>query len=410
MTQLVRPIKNRQEYEAAVARAAELIALEPPEESPEADELELLEMVIQKFDAERHCHWPLSPLEAIQFRMQQMNLTRKDLEPFLGSMSRVSEVLAGKRPLTVQMIRRLHEGLGIPAKSLIGSEPPSTADDDSLLRDTERFPLKEMQDRGLFGARNLNLATLRAESRELVSAWMRTVPRTVGSAPLLRAPLHQTGTRTMDPYALRVWQLLVIQEARAQNVRTAYKPAAIDAAWMREVAKLSTAYEGPKLAQEFLSHHGICLVVVEHFHRTYLDGAAMLDGDRPIVALTLRHDRADNFWFALLHELAHVAQHLSTNRLFLADNLDDGLRATQSEEREADAMAQQALIPQEMWDQSAVKSTHSIADALELANQAQVNPAIVAGRLRYVTGNWRLLSGLIQSAGSVRRHFQGQLS
>ena len=80
---------------------------------------------------------------------------------------------------------------------------------------------------------------------------------------------------------------------------------------MREVAQLSVYEDGPRRAQERLAAHGIALVIERHLPRTHLDGAALclLDG-RPVIGLTLRYDRIDNFWFSLMHELAHVSLHL----------------------------------------------------------------------------------------------------
>jgi HTH-type transcriptional regulator/antitoxin HigA len=83
---------------------------------------------------------------------------------------------------------------------------------------------------------------------------------------------------------------------------------------------------------------GITLVTVPHFKGTYLDGAAILDNGRPIVALTLRHDRLDNFWFVLTHELAHVAKHLDEAHPLFTDNLDSPDEQDRVE-READEMA-----------------------------------------------------------------------
>ena len=81
--------------------------------------------------------------------------------------------------------------------------------------------------------------------------------------------------------------------------------------FLTQVARLSWSDDGPRAAQEFLAQHGIPLVIERHLPRTYLDGAALRLGDgRPVVALTLRYDRIDGFWFCLLHELAHVGRHL----------------------------------------------------------------------------------------------------
>ena len=91
---------------------------------------------------------------------------------------------------------------------------------------------------------------------------------------------------------------------------------------MREVAQLSVYEDGPRRAQQRLAAHGIALVIERHLPRTHLDGAALclLDG-RPVIGLTLRYDRIDNFWFSLMHELAHVSLHLDCheNDLFIDD-------------------------------------------------------------------------------------------
>lgn len=214
----------------------------------------------------------------------------------------------------------------------------------------------------------------------------------------------------MDTHALLVWRALVVNKARKSPPRSAYKPGCVTSAWLRDLAKLSSFDGGPRLAKEYLSKHGICLVFEKHFKQTYLDGAAMLDAEQPIVALTLRHNRVDNFWFALLHELLHVAKHLTVNHLFIADNFEDKTRTGQREEDEADAGAQDALIPAKLWAKAAVRTSHALDDALELAHDAGIHPAIVAGRLRHETGNWRLLSGLVSDAGSVRQFFEEELA
>lgn len=402
----VRPIRSRAQYDAAIERLDVLMSTDPESGSADDDELELLQMVIGRYDEEHAKDWPLSPIEAIEFRMQQNGLEKKDLEPFLGSLSRVSEILSGRRELTVGMIRKLHEGLGIPAKSLIGSSRLSEGSDFTD-EDYERFPLKEMQDRGLFPVRNLSLGSLRTKARELMTPLIRQAG--MASPALLRAPLHQSGNRTMDDFALQAWKLLVMDKARATDVRGTYKAGLITPSWLRSIAKLSVFDDGPRLAQEQLSRSGIRLVIVRHFSKTYLDGAAMLDDKGPIVALTLRHDRVDNFWFALLHELKHVGSHLVGSRLFIADNLDDKARHEQTEEDEADKAAQEALIPSELWERAPVRLSHSMEDAIALAEEAEVHPAIVAGRVRFATGNWRLLSSLISSAGPVSGHFEQQL-
>jgi len=113
----LRPIRTQADYKAALKTISSL--LDAPEGSKEAGMLEVLSVLVEAYEEEHHPVDPPDPIEAIKFRMEQMGLARRDLEPYLGSRARVSEVLNRKRPLSVEMIRRLNAGLGIPAEILI---------------------------------------------------------------------------------------------------------------------------------------------------------------------------------------------------------------------------------------------------------------------------------------------------
>jgi HTH-type transcriptional regulator/antitoxin HigA len=110
-------IKNAAEHEAALARLEAIFDAELG--TPEGDEAELLTLLIERYERELYAISPPNPIEAIKFRMEQAGLRPKDLVPYLGSASKVSEVLSGKRPLSLAMIRKLVAGLGIPAETLL---------------------------------------------------------------------------------------------------------------------------------------------------------------------------------------------------------------------------------------------------------------------------------------------------
>lgn len=400
MAMNIKIIKSEKDYQAAMSRLSDLMSRDPKPGSKEEDELELLSLVIHDFERQTVPPVKADPIESILFRMDQMGLTRKDLTKYIGSISKVSEVLSRKRPLSLPMIRRLHQGLDIPAdiliedvetdRSLVESEPAI---------DFSRFPLKEMYERGCFGTFEGNAQRLKDYAEDLVSKLMREIgPKQMGAA-FLRAPLHQRGDRQADEIAIQAWRMCVVRKARQAHPQKEYKANSITPEWMRELAKLSAFDEGPKLAKEYLARHGITLVIEKHFKRTFLDGAAMLDGDRPIVALTLRHDRIDNFWFALLHEVAHVALHLTPTTPVFIDDLDRG--NSEHDEQEADDMAKEALIPEAAWGAAKVRHTLAPDDAVAFADQIGVTPAIVAGRLRHDTKNYRLLNHLIGKTGQV---------
>lgn len=398
-------LRTDADYERAMERLSVLMAANAAPRSDEDEELEILRLLIASFEEKKCKHEPVTAIEAIKFRMEQMQLKPKDLVPFIGSLPRVSEVLAGRRPLSITMMKRLRKGLGIPASALI-DDPDIEVEHEQPDYDYSKFPVIEMMDRGCFPG--VSKAELKKAPEKFVAPFLKGVSPNQSPA-LLRAPLHQSGSRTMDEHALIVWRACVARKAAKINLKARYESGVITDAWLRDVAKLSAFEKGPCLAQEFLGNHGIRLVFERRFNKTYLDGAAMLDGTQPIVALTLRHDRLDNFWFALLHELVHVDKHLNPAQLFIADNLDDKTRSGKSEEDEADQGATEALIPRRLWEKSAVKTTFETDDAILLAKEAGVHPAIVAGRVRHETGDWRLLSGLIRDAGPVSPFFVNQL-
>lgn len=113
----IRPIKTEADYQAALEEIERLFDAAP--DTPEGDRLEVLVTLVEAYE-EKHYTIPLpDPIEAIQYYMESRGLTRRDLEPYIGSRGRVSEILNRKRPLSIEMIRRLHAGLGIPAEVLI---------------------------------------------------------------------------------------------------------------------------------------------------------------------------------------------------------------------------------------------------------------------------------------------------
>jgi HTH-type transcriptional regulator/antitoxin HigA len=116
----IRPIHNDGDHTQAMAEIEKLWGA--AEGSWEADRLEVLVTLVDLYESEHHQIALPDPIEAIRFRMEQQGLTRKDLEPLIGGRSRVSEVLGGKRPLTLAMIRRLRMALGISADVLVGGE------------------------------------------------------------------------------------------------------------------------------------------------------------------------------------------------------------------------------------------------------------------------------------------------
>jgi len=116
----IKPIKSESDYDAVLARIDALFDADI--DTPEGDELDILVTLVESYEARHYPIDPPDPIEAIKFRMDQMGLDRKDLEPYIGRSGRVSEILNHDRPLTLRMIRNLWKGLHIPLESLIGDQ------------------------------------------------------------------------------------------------------------------------------------------------------------------------------------------------------------------------------------------------------------------------------------------------
>ena len=117
MTTELKPIRTKADYKAALAEVGRLWGAKSG--TPKGDRLDVLATLIDAYEARHYPMDPPDPIEAIQFRIEQLGLTRKDLEPLIGTRARVAEVMNRRRSLSIEMIRRLHEQLGISAEVLI---------------------------------------------------------------------------------------------------------------------------------------------------------------------------------------------------------------------------------------------------------------------------------------------------
>ena len=393
-------IKTEEEYESALGRIEELMDAEP--ETAEGDELELLATLVEVYEEK---HYPIAlpdPIDAIRFRMEQAGLKQQDLVPYLGSRSKVSEVLNGKRPLSLKMIRALNTGLGIPAEALL-HEPGASIPENNEGLVWDKFPIKEMFKRGWFAEFTGSLAEAKDKAEELVRAFIGQVSPQVFHSVQLRQPVRRDSKK--DEYALWAWLVRVLALAKKQDVQK-YKQKSINSGFMRRLVGLSYMEEGPKLAKEFLAKEGIHLITLEHLPKTHLDGAAMvLVTGNPVVGLTLRLDRLDNFWFCLCHELGHIALHsgIDSEAYFADDDLVSKSKGDRFED-EADEFAANSLIPPKAWKNAPVRNTISNVTIKQLADSLRVHPAIIAGRIRREQHNYKILSGLV-GRGEVRKHF-----
>ncbi|MDJ0819374.1 MAG: transcriptional regulator [Desulfobacterales bacterium] len=402
-----RLIKTDNDHESALSRIEQLMDAKPG--TPEMDELELLTALVEMYEDQNYPISPPDPIEAIKFRMDQLGLTQKDMVPYIGTKGKVSEVFNGKRPLTLAMMRSLNKNLGISAEVLL-KEPGGSFPGEMQDMEWHKFPLVEM-------AKRCWIPKVKNPKENAEELMRNFISQAGGLDAVSVVLLHQgKGARynlKTDTYALTAWCIRVLSLARNNPLKSQYEKGTIKRKTMQEIARLSYFDDGPLLAKEYLEKHGIHLIIVPHLTKTYLDGAAMLMPDgTPVIGLTLRYDRIDNFWFCLLHEIAHIAKHLTASNQIIIDDLD--LRAHDATledriEQEADDMTLDGLIPKKVWQKIPIKGKVTAQMVYDLAAQLKIHPAIIAGRVRYERKNYKLLSRHV-GIKQVRKHFADSCS
>lgn len=218
--------------------------------------------------------------------------------------------------------------------------------------------------------------------------------------------LLRTGINVKDhseDWALLSWKAQVTRRAEKiiDSDRLCYRP--IDLSWLKNLAKLSQFSDGPLQAQKLLKNYGIVLVIERQIPGMEVDGAAFLVDGIPVIGLTLRKDSVDNFWFTLMHEVAHVVLHYRTG---LASGFFDDIDQNDVDEfeEEANRFASNMLIPEEVWTRSPARIAKTLPPIENLAKQLGIATAIICGRIRFERKNYTIFSNQI-GRGTIRSLF-----
>jgi HTH-type transcriptional regulator/antitoxin HigA len=385
-------IKTKEEHDAAVERIAKLMECDPRAGTPAGDELELLAHLVADYEKKHHSIGLPDPLTAIRFRMEQEGLRPKDLAPYLGGANRVSEVLAGKRALTVPMIHRLHHELGIPAEVLVNVGSRATNRNRSFLRLSSPV-FKEMWKRGWFGRFRGSLNQAKQKADQLLRRFFCFGTELDALPALARQKVHRDAIQ--DQFALLAWKTGVLQRAAAEKLETDFDPSAFTLDFLKQVKCSSRLKNGPLVAIDLLKSNGLAVVIERHLPGTFLDGAALkLPDGRPVIGLTLRYDRLDYFWFCLFHELGHVLKHLAQGK---REGFIDDLTAPCEDkcEEEADEFARGTLIPKDEWERFFKAGQFDHESVRREAKRLMIDASILAGRLRMERRDFQMLTSLV---------------
>jgi len=236
----------------------------------------------------------------------------------------------------------------------------------------------------------------------------------LGSPGLLGTGLNVVGrTEDIEDVRRHAGRARVTIRARKafEHVENIHEP--LDLKWMPELVRLSREPDGPQRALHELASRGIVLIAEPQVPGLKIDGAAFIVDGRPVIGLTLRTDTVDNFWFTLMHELAHVSLHFSTGlAVGFYDQTDQEIQTDQEkksvdeQEKEADRFASNLLIPEERWRRSTARIAKSASVIERFAEELGIHPAIVFGRIRKERGEWSLFANKI-GRNTVKKLFLG---
>lgn len=384
----IKAIKSDSDYQDMLVLLEELIDNEPDAGTSLAEQIDILASLIKAYEDEKFTIEAPDAIEAIKFVMEQRNLEQKDLIPFIGTKGRVSEVLSGKRNLSIDMIRSLENGLGIPSRALL--KKPSGSNE--ITYETwDKKVFDEMKNRGYFDG----LVDSFKDKTDLLQSFFSSINHQTTVQALLKQASYRTSTT--DKTALAAWTGYVIKQADKLVLdNVTFKT--VDRTFLQEIAKLSSEQKGPLMVKDLLLTRGIKLIIEPAFPKTYIDGATIFTEQNPIIGLTLRLDRLDNFWFVLMHELSHILLHSDDEKIdvFYDEVSESEETNLTNQEVEADALAVESLVPFSIWENSAAHLVPSDITFNLLANQLRIHPAIIAGKYRHETKNWKIFSDVVR--------------
>jgi HTH-type transcriptional regulator / antitoxin HigA len=329
-------------------------------------------------------------------------LSQRNLAELMGLKEQQIQRYEAEQYASANLVRltEVAKALAINIKEVAELESldkPIKIDDDEFSWD--RFPIKEMYRRNWFEDFSGSLSEAVDNAEELLRQYV---------ADSLKEPVQAVARQrirsggNVNKYALMAWQCRLIRLAREIKLPKKFGKRVLSDEWFGRLVRLSCENDWPEKTIKYLQEFGIRLVIVPHLSNTYLDGAALLLSDGPVIGMTLRYDRIDNFWFVLFHELIHVRKHLSKGKI---ESIFDDLDAEADDiEKEADESAGEILVPSKKWESALARYVRSKETIEEFAKEIKVSPAIVAGKIRREADNYTILTDMI-GQGKVRKQF-----
>jgi len=337
-----------------------------------------------------------SPGEVLSDLLKKKKMSQRDLSDILQRPPKtINEIIKGKKSITPETALQLEQVFELPAEYWLKAEYDyqlyKAKQELNVLKQTspdihfrtlmQRVPLREMQKLGW-----LQLGTSLEENIEKVRKFLNLSK--IEDNLVLNASFRKTQTKEPNEDHIYAW-LQQVRFLANQRKLGAYNNKAFEAA-LPGIVNLSVTPEAIRQVPEILKGFGVHFLIVPHLSKTYLDGAALYHGENPVIALTLRYNRLDAFWFNFLHEAGHIIKgHVSPDSQVCLDSFEERtepwIKGQINKEQEADDFAAKLLFPGRKFDKFVQShSPHFSEEAIEsFASLINRHPAIVVGRLQH---------------------------
>ncbi|MEY9885565.1 helix-turn-helix domain-containing protein [Bradyrhizobium sp. USDA 329] len=354
-----------------------------------------------------------TPGQFVSALMEQRSWTQVTLAVVLGlDKSGVARLVADKRPIDAELALTLEELFEVPAEQFLSIQHRY---DLALARVTRRpdsgrsvrahlygqLPISEMIKRGWINAQDIRDPAVTTELMRFFGV------NRIEDIEVIPHSAKKTEVNTPATPTQLAW-LYRVKQIASQMLVAKYSPAALPGVLAKLKGLLGAAEEARKVPR-ILAEHGIRFLIVETLPSAKIDGVCFwLDETSPVVAMSLRFDRIDNFWFVLRHELEHVRQRHGLGQTYMLDAELEGDRAgtgdhIEAEEREANSAAADFCVPQKMMDAFIARKAPLFPerDILAFAKMASVHPGLIAGQLRHRIGRYDRFGNHITKIRSI---------
>lgn len=343
------------------------------------------------------------PGTILRYELEDREISQKDFAVMIGMQkSHLNELIKGKRPITKPIADKIEEVLGISAVSLVNMQTQYEYD----MKVIEQRGVEELKAQNALSLYNeiFDVKTLfKRIGKELTTAvqQMQYIAETLclpqpAELKLETSGMFRKSAKTgQDPRMLMTWKLLAESKAKGQKVSQPFNQERKNEVVGALVRALHDNRSTENTVKEILAAEGIAFCIEEKVDKASVDGYSYIEDGTPYIILTRRYDRIDNFAFALMHEVGHIYLHYLDGRrsdckLSIPDYDNES-----AEEKEANAFAANALIPNEEWKNAPkvrVNPEMIQRKYTQWANEKGLNKWIVLGRISYETGMYKFRS------------------